>query len=89
VLSFIIGFILASAFSAIVVYAQELVPGKVGTVSGLFFGFAFGIAGVGAAILGTLADHYGIRTVYEICAWLPLMGIVTVFLPDLRSPRKG
>ena len=89
VLSFIIGFILASAFSAIVVYAQELLPGKVGAVSGLFFGFAFGIAGVGAAILGNLADHYGIRTVYEICAWLPLMGLITVFLPDLRSPRKG
>jgi len=89
ILSFVIGFILASAFSAILVYAQELIPGKVGTISGLFFGFAFGIAGVGAAILGNLADHYGIRTVYEICAWLPLMGIVTVFLPDLRSPRKG
>jgi len=89
ILSFVIGFILASAFSAILVYAQELIPGKVGTISGLFFGFAFGIAGIGAAILGNLADHYGIRTVYEICAWLPLMGIVTVLLPDLRSPRKG
>jgi len=87
VLSFIIGFILASAFSAIVVYAQELIPGKVGTVSGLFFGFAFGIAGVGAAVLGRLADHYGISYVYELCAWLPLAGVITVFLPNLRSPR--
>lgn len=87
VLSFIIGFILASAFSAIVVYAQELIPGKVGTVSGLFFGFAFGIAGVGAAVLGRLADHYGIGYVYELCAWLPLAGVITVFLPNLRSPR--
>ena len=87
VLSFIIGFILASAFSAIVVYAQELIPGKVGTVSGLFFGFAFGIAGVGAAVLGRLADHYGISYVYELSAWLPLAGVITVFLPNLRSPR--
>ena len=87
VLSFIIGFILASAFSAIVVYAQELIPGKVGTISGLFFGFAFGIAGVGAAVLGRLADHYGISYVYELCAWLPLAGVITVFLPNLRSPR--
>lgn len=87
VLSFIIGFILASAFSAIIVYAQELIPGKVGTVSGLFFGFAFGIAGVGAAVLGRLADHYGISYVYELCAWLPLAGVITVFLPNLRSPR--
>ena len=87
VLSFIIGFILASAFSAIIVYAQELIPGKVGTISGLFFGFAFGIAGVGAAVLGRLADHYGISYVYELCAWLPLAGVITVFLPNLRSPR--
>ena len=87
VLSFIIGFILASAFSAIVVYAQELLPGRIGTVSGLFFGFAFGIAGVGAAILGNLADHYGIATVYQICAYLPLAGVITVFLPNLPTHR--
>ena len=89
VLSFIIGFILASAFSAILVYAQELLPGKIGTVSGLFFGFAFGIAGVGAAVLGTLADRYGITYVYQLCAWLPLMGIITAFLPNLHTPHKG
>ena len=87
VLSFIIGFILASAFSAIVVYAQELLPGRIGTVSGLFFGFAFGIAGVGAAILGNLADHHGIATVYQICAYLPLAGVITVFLPNLHTHR--
>ena len=87
VLSFIIGFILASAFSAIVVYAQELLPGRIGTVSGLFFGFAFGIAGVGAAILGNLADHHGIATVYQICAYLPLAGVITVFLPNLPTHR--
>ena len=87
VLSFIIGFILASAFSAIVVYAQELLPGRIGTVSGLFFGFAFGIAGVGAAILGNLADHHGIATVYQICAYLPLAGVITLFLPNLPTHR--
>ena len=89
ILSFIIGFILASAFSAIIVYAQELIPGKVGTISGLFFGFAFGIAGVGAAVLGHLADHHGIAYVYQLCAWLPLMGIITAFLPNLHTPHKG
>ena len=87
VLSFVIGFILASAFSAILVYAQELVPGKVGMVSGLFFGFAFGIGGIGAAVLGQLADHYGIETVYRICAWLPLLGVITVLLPDLHQGK--
>ncbi len=89
VLSFIIGFILASAFSAIVVYAQELLPGRIGTVSGLFFGFAFGIAGVGAAILGNLADHHGIATVYQICAYLPLAGVITLFLPNLPTHRPS
>lgn len=87
VLSFIIGFILASAFSAILVYAQELVPGKVGMVSGLFFGFAFGIGGIGAAVLGKVADHYGIETVYQLCAYLPLLGIITVLLPDLHHKK--
>jgi len=85
VLSFIIGFILASAFSAIIVYAQELVPGKVGTISGLFFGFAFGVAGIGAALLGKIADHYGIDYVYWLCGWLPLMGIITILLPNMKK----
>ena len=89
VLSFIIGFILASAFSAIVVYAQELLPGRIGTVSGLFFGFAFGIAGVGAAVLGYLADHYGIGFVYQLCAWLPLIGVIAALLPDLHQPKAA
>jgi FSR family fosmidomycin resistance protein-like MFS transporter len=84
ILSFIIGFILASAFSAILVFAQELIPGKVGTVSGLFFGLAFGMAGIGAAVLGKLADQYGIEFVYHVCSYLPLLGIFTAFLPDLR-----
>ena len=87
VLSFIIGFILASAFSAILVFAQELVPGKVGTVSGFFFGFAFGMGGIGAAVLGKLADRHGIEFVYHLCAYLPLLGVLTAFLPDLgRRP---
>lgn len=79
-----IGVILASAFPAIVVYGQELLPGKVGLVAGLFFGFAFGIAAVGAALLGRLADHAGIDFVYHVCAFLPLIGLVAAFLPDLR-----
>jgi len=87
VLSVLIGFILASAFSAILVFAQELVPGKVGTVSGLFFGLAFGMGGVGAAVLGGLADAHGIETVYRLCAYLPLLGLLTVFLPDVEKPR--
>lgn len=87
ILSFIIGFILASAFSAIVVYAQELLPGRVGTISGLFFGFAFGIGGLGAAVMGLLADHYGIDFVYQLCAWLPLLGITTILLPDLHQRK--
>ncbi len=83
VLAVIIGLILASAFSAILVFAQELIPGKVGTVSGLFFGLAFGMAGIGAAVLGKLADHYGIEFVYHVCSYLPLLGVFTAFLPDL------
>jgi FSR family fosmidomycin resistance protein-like MFS transporter len=83
ILAFIIGFILASAFSAILVFAQELVPGKVGTVSGFFFGFAFGMGGIGAAVLGRIADQYGIEFVYHLCSYLPLLGVLTVFLPDL------
>ncbi|MFM5820802.1 MFS transporter [Aeromonas sanarellii] len=85
VLSMIIGLILASAFSAILVYAQELVPGKVGTISGLFFGIAFGMGGIGAALLGQLADATSIETVYRVCAYLPLIGLLTVFLPTLRK----
>jgi FSR family fosmidomycin resistance protein-like MFS transporter len=81
-----IGLILASAFPAIVVYAQELVPGKVGTVSGMFFGFAFGMAGLGAAVLGILADRVGIETVYEICAFLPAIGLLAGLLPRLERP---
>ncbi len=84
VLTVIIGFILASAFSAILVYAQELLPGRIGMVSGLFFGFAFGMGGLGAAVLGLVADHTSIELVYKICAFLPLLGIFTVFLPDNR-----
>ena len=79
-----IGLILASAMPAIVVYAQELMPGKVGMVSGLFFGFAFGLGGLGAAALGWLADRTSIETVYEVCAWLPAIGLLTAFLPNLE-----
>ena len=89
ILSFIIGLILASAFSAILVFAQELMPGKVGAVSGLFFGFAFGMGGIGAAVLGSLADLYGIEFVYRMCAFLPLLGTVAAFLPDLKRPQRA
>jgi FSR family fosmidomycin resistance protein-like MFS transporter len=85
VLTVIIGFMLASAFPAIVVYAQELIPGKIGAISGLFFGLAFGLAGIGAAVLGRLADLWGIVVVYKICAFLPLIGLLAVFLPDLKK----
>jgi MFS transporter, FSR family, fosmidomycin resistance protein len=84
-LSVIIGMVLASAFSAIVVFGQELVPNKVGMISGLFFGFAFGVAGLGAAVLGRVADVYGIYSVYRICAFLPAIGLLAGFLPDLRA----
>ncbi len=87
ILAGIIGFILASAFSAILVFAQELVPGRVGMISGLFFGLAFGVAGLGAAALGKVADHWGLDTVYRICSFLPLLGVVTMFLPDMRTRR--
>jgi FSR family fosmidomycin resistance protein-like MFS transporter len=83
-LSFIIGLILASAFSAIVVFAQELMPGKVGAVSGLFFGFAFGMGGIAAAVLGGLADRHGIEFVYRLCAFLPLLGMIAAFLPNIQ-----
>ena len=85
VLSVIIGLIIASAFSAILVYAQDLLPGKVGTVGGLFFGLGFGMGGIAAAVLGKLADVWGIQTVYHICAYLPLLGLLAVFLPDVEG----
>jgi FSR family fosmidomycin resistance protein-like MFS transporter len=88
VLSVIIGLVLASAFSAILVYAQELMPGHIGTVSGLFFGFAFGMGGIGAAVLGDLADRTSITFVYHVCAFLPLIGLLTAFLPSLSSHRR-
>jgi len=84
VLSVLIGLILSSAFSAILVYAQELVPTRVGLVSGLFFGFAFGVAGLGAAVLGWAADSVGIVTVFRWCAWLPILGLIALWLPDVR-----
>ncbi|RDK01334.1 MFS transporter [Paraburkholderia lacunae] len=87
VLTVIIGVVLASAFSAILVYAQELIPGKVGMVAGLFFGFAFGMGGIGAAVLGQLADATSIAYVYKVCSFLPLIGVLTVCLPDLEGKR--
>ena len=83
-----IGLILASAFPAIVVYAQELMPGRTGTVAGLFFGFAFGMGGIGAAVLGKLADSFGINAVYQMCAFLPLIGLLAAFLPATGSPPQ-
>ena len=88
-LSVPIGLILASAFPAIVVYAQELMPGRVGMVSGLLFGFAFGMAGIGAAALGELADHTSIEFVYGICAFLPVIGFLTAFLPQVERARRS
>jgi FSR family fosmidomycin resistance protein-like MFS transporter len=88
VLSVVIGLILASAFSAILVYAQDLLPGKVGMISGLFFGFAFGMGGVGAALLGELADLTNINFVYKVCSFLPLIGLLTGFLPNLEKARR-
>ncbi len=88
VLTVIIGVILASAFSAILVYAQDLLPGNVGLIAGLFFGIAFGIAGIGSAVLGALADHIGIIAVFHGCGYLPLIGLLAAFLPDLEPGRK-
>lgn len=87
-LTIAIGLIMASAFPAIVVFAQELVPGKVGMISGLFFGFSFGMGGVGAALLGWLADWMSIETVYQICAFLPAIGLLAAFLPNIEGSRK-
>src|ERR1700733_3458956 len=89
ILSVIIGIILASAFSAILVYAQDLIPTKIGTVSGLFFGLAFGLGGIGAALLGKLADHTSINFVYQVCSFLPALGILTAFLPDLTATKRS
>ena len=88
ILTFFIGFILSSAFTAILIYAQELLPGKVGFISGFFFGFAFGIAGIAAAILGNVADTSGLDYVYNVCAYLPLLGVAAIFLPNDRKKKK-
>jgi FSR family fosmidomycin resistance protein-like MFS transporter len=86
--SVFIGFTLSSSFPAIVVYAQELVPGKIGTISGLFFGFAFGLSGLGAAALGWIADRTSIEFVYAICSYLPILGLLAALLPDLNTAPR-
>jgi MFS transporter, FSR family, fosmidomycin resistance protein len=88
ILTVIIGLVLSSAFSAILVYAQELLPGKVGLISGLFFGLAFGMGGVGAACMGKIADATSIEYVYRLCAYLPAIGLLTAFLPNLDAPKR-
>jgi len=87
ILSFVIGLMMASAFPAIVVFAQELVPGRVGMIAGIFFGFAFGMGGIAAAVLGVMADHTGIEYVYWVCSFLPLLGLLTIFLPSRQQLR--
>ncbi len=89
ILTVLIGLILSSAFSNIVVFAQELVPGRVGTIAGIFFGFAFGMGGIAAAVLGVIADMKGIDFVFQICSYLPLLGLLTVFLPNMKEARKA
>ena len=89
VLTVIIGIVLASAFSAILVYATELMPGKVGMVAGLFFGFAFGMGGIGAAVLGQLADATSIAFVYKVCSFLPLIGVLTLLLLNVEGSRRA
>jgi FSR family fosmidomycin resistance protein-like MFS transporter len=88
VLSFIIGFVLSSAMPAMIVYAQELVPGRVGLISGLFFGLAFGMGGLGAAAIGIIADHYGIVVTYQLCSILPAIGLLAMFLPHIQVARR-
>ncbi len=88
ILVFFVGLVLASAFPAIVVYGQELMPGKTGAISGLFFGLAFGFGGIGAAAIGTLTDACSIGLVYQLCAWLPLLGVAAFLLPDLRLSSR-
>jgi FSR family fosmidomycin resistance protein-like MFS transporter len=89
VLTILIGLILSSAFSNIVVFAQELVPGRVGMIAGIFFGFAFGMGGIAAAVLGLVADAKGIDFVYRICSFLPLVGLMTVFLPNMKEANRA
>ena len=88
IMSFCVGLVLSSAFPAILLYAQELLPSKLGLISGLFFGFAFGVAGIASAVLGNMADKFGIEAVYNVCAYMPLLGLGTWFLPDLKKNRK-
>jgi FSR family fosmidomycin resistance protein-like MFS transporter len=87
VLAFVIGLVMSSSFSAILVYAQDLIPGRVGLVAGVFFGFSFGLGGIGAAALGELADRTSLETVYAICAFLPAIGLLTIFLPRQAAQR--
>jgi FSR family fosmidomycin resistance protein-like MFS transporter len=89
VLVVIIGLLMASAFPAILVYAQELVPGRVGMIAGIFFGFAFGLGGLGAAVMGRVADATSIGFVYQVCSFLPMLGLLTIFLPDVAEARHG
>ena len=89
VLVVLIGLILSSAFPAIIVFAQELVPGRVGMVAGIFFGFAFGMGGIAAAVLGVVADSKGIEYVFDVCSYLPLVGLLTIFLPSTSTPRAA
>ena len=88
ILSFCVGFMLSSAFPAILLYAQELLPYNLGFVSGLFFGLAFGIAGISSAVIGNFADQYGISAVYHFCGYTPLLGFVAVFLPNLKNLKR-
>ena len=83
----LIGLVISSAFSAMVVYAQELAPGNVGAIAGLFFGLSFGLGGIGAAALGLVADYTSLTFVYRLCAYLPVIGLLTYFLPNVRSRR--
>lgn len=87
--SFLVGLVLSSAFPAIIIYAQELLPNNIGLTSGLFYGFAFGIAGISAAVLGTFVDAYGIYSVYNFCSFIPLLGMVAYFLPNLKNREEG
>lgn len=89
ILSFCAGFMLSSAFPAILLYAQELLPTKLGMISGLFFGFAFGVGGIASAVLGDFADRYGIEAIYNFCAYTPLLGIIAAFLPNLKNRPKS
>lgn len=88
-LSVVIGVVLASAFPAIIVYAQDMMPHRIGMISGMFYGLSFGLGGLGAAVLGIVADHFGIVFVYQVCAFLPLLGLLAVFLPNVQPPKHG